>query len=285
MRPHYWDKLLSLYDTPDPADPEAVLKGYDRDHAARTASIALKVAQHLEFPEKLLEDFEITCLLHDLGRIGLDKDSFGRIFTLANKEGVATRPREFREQFPNVQPGMETDAFIQIMGQAFSREGITVNDSVRDQIEMRLGYKRRVGRMIERYRQQLRSWGIALKPWMVKVILYYYYPEELEGTSEEVRGLARILVASEQFEARNNRERGRDYYGRERESLRETFAYMDTLKAQGLISEREIGALAQLTWEGKLDDVLLEARELPPNATLPADDLAFIQDLKHAGLR
>jgi hypothetical protein len=75
--------------------------------------------------------------------------------------------------------------------------------------------------------------------------------------------LAEILVACEQFEAFSNRQRGRDYYVRHRESLTEAFDYLESLRREGILSRPVVEALRDLTAEGAFDAVLKEARGRP----------------------
>ena len=91
-------------------------------------------------------------------------------------------------------------------------------------------------------------------------MLYYYYPEKLNGAQPWVRQLAEILVACEQFEAYSNQRRGRDYYVRQREDVSEAFAYLDALQGEGIISRPVVQALRALASEGVFDRVLEEAR-------------------------
>src|SRR5205823_4265985 len=75
-----------------------------------------------------------------------------------------------------------------------------------------------------------------------------------------VRELAEVLVACEQFEAYSNRERGRDYYTRNKEQLSEAFAYLEKLRGEQILSERVLNALRQSAAEGDFDRILTEAR-------------------------
>jgi hypothetical protein len=77
---------------------------------------------------------------------------------------------------------------------------------------------------------RLRELAVTWSPWMSRIMLYYYYPEKLNGAQPWVRQLAEILVACEQFEAYSNQRRGRDYYVRQREDVSEAFAYLDALQ-------------------------------------------------------
>lgn len=125
---------------------------------------------------------------------------------------------------------------------------------------MRLGYARRLTRVLRAVRPRLAALGIRWSPWMKQVMLYYYYPEKLTAVAPWVRQLAEVLVACEQFEAYNNRRRGRDYYARTREPLAEAFAYLDKLRAEGTLSEPVVAALYDLAADGAFDPVLAEAR-------------------------
>jgi hypothetical protein len=102
--------------------------------------------------------------------------------------------------------------------------------------------------------------GVMWLPWMQQVMLYYYYPEKLATAEPWVRQLAEILVACEQFEAYSNQRRGRDYYVREKETLADAFAYLETLQQEGILSGRVMRALRRLTAQGEFDAILEEAR-------------------------
>lgn len=132
-----------------------------------------------------------------------------------------------------------------------------------EQIEMRLGYARRLARRVRTVKPKLKTLGIEWQPWMQQVMLYYYYPERLAKAKAWVRQLAEILVACEQFEAYSNRRRGRDYYARNKESLSEAFAYLDKLGQEGILSAQVLSAVRLLTAEGAFDPILEEARGEP----------------------
>ena len=98
---------------------------------------------------------------------------------------------------------------------------------------------------------------------MQLVMLYYYYPERLMDAQPWVKQLAEILVACEQFEAYSNRQRGRDYYVREKETLAEAFAYLGRLAGEGILSDEVVRTLRELAGEGTFDAILEEARGCP----------------------
>jgi hypothetical protein len=141
--------------------------------------------------------------------------------------------------------------------------GIILDRWAREQIEMRLGYARRLARRLRIVKPLLREMGITWLPWMDRIMLYYYYPEKLEGAQPWVRQLAEILVACEQFEAYSNQRRGRDYYARQREDLSEAFAYLDALQRTGILSRSVVLALRELAAEGVFDTILEQAKGRP----------------------
>jgi len=108
---------------------------------------------------------------------------------------------------------------------------------------------------------------------MSLVMLYYYYPERLKGAPGWVRQLAEVLVACEQLEAYNNRQRGRDYYARRRETLAEAFAYLEKLRVEGILSATVVTALHDLAAEGAFDRILSEAR----GAALSPREVRFLR--------
>jgi len=271
--------LMRLYDYPHPRKPGRVIRGYDRHHALRTARMCAAVARRLGHPEERVQRYQIACLLHDLGRAGLDQELFGKIWSWARANGIPTRPREWRAVHPSTAYGRETEAFLVRYTQDLSRLGVPLDSWTAEQVEMRLGYARRLARQLRTARPKLAQLGVKWAPWMARVMLYYYYPEKLNGSARWVRELAEVLVACEQFEAYSNRQRGRDYYTRKKESLPEAFAYLDKLQVEGILSPRVVQTVRELAAEGAFDKVLVEAR----GATLPCWELWFLRSLKRDG--
>jgi hypothetical protein len=255
--------LLRLYDYPDPRRPDRLIRGYDRAHALRTARMCAAVAGRLGHPPQRVQAYQIACLLHDLGRAGLDRRLFGAIWSWAKARGIPTRPREWRAAHPATRYGKETEAFLARYARDLEQAGIVMDAWAREQVEMRLGYARRLRRRLRQVRPRLLALGIPWASWMEQVMLYYYYPEALDEAPAWVRQLSEVLVACEQFEAYSNRRRGRDYYARTRESLREAFAYLDKLKTKGILSEAVVASLRQLAAEGTFDQILAESRGGP----------------------
>ena len=253
-------KLLQLYDYPDPRRPGRFIRGYDGPHALRTARMCAAVAQRLGREPALIRQYQIACILHDLGRAGLDRPLFGRIWSWARAQGIPTRPREWRAIHPLTKYGRETEAFVSLYRVSMEGAGIVFDDWAREQVEMRLGYARRLAKRLRVVKPLLREMGITWSPWMGRIMLYYYYPEKLEGAESWVRQLAEILVACEQFEAYSNERRGRDYYARRREELSEAFAYLDQLQREGIVSRPVVRTLRALAAEGQFDRILEEAK-------------------------
>lgn|SRR5574341_195353 len=252
--------LLSLYDYPDPRRSGRLIRGYDRPHALRTARMCVAVAMRLGHPRARIVQYQIACLLHDLGRSGLERKLFGDIWSWAKRRGIPTRPREWRAVHPETRYGRETEAFVARHRRELEAAGIRMDAWAREQVEMRLGYARRLRRRLGEIRPRLVGLGVRWAPWMGLVIQYYYYPERLAGAPAWVRQLAEVLVACEQFEAYNNRRRGQDYYTRSRETLRDAFAYLEKLRVEGILSEAVVGALRSLAGEGAFDRLLTQAR-------------------------
>jgi hypothetical protein len=159
--------------------------------------------------------------------------------------------------------GRETEAFLAQHKGDLEAIGVPMDRWACEQVEMRLGYARRLARRLRAVRTDLRNLGVRWSGWMGTVMLYYYYPERLSAAPPWVRQLAEILVACEQFEAFSNRQRGRDYYVRHRESLTEAFDYLESLRREGILSRPVVEALRDLTAEGAFDAVLKEARGRP----------------------
>lgn len=253
-------KLLRLYDYPDPRNPRRIIRGYDCAHALRTARMCAAVALRLGHPVSRVRQYQIACLLHDLGRAGLDRRLFGRIWSWARRQGIPTRPREWRAVHPTTRSGRETEAFVARHGRALEKAGIPLDDWTKEQIEMRLGYARRLARRVRAVKPKLARLGVRLAPWMVWVMLYYYYPERLNGAARWVRELAQVLVACEQFEAQSNRLRGRDYYTRAREDIREAFAYLEKLQAEQILDREVVATIKSLAAGGAFTALLAQAR-------------------------
>jgi hypothetical protein len=221
------------------------------------------VAQRLGHAPALVERYQIACLLHDLGRAGLDRRLFGRIWSWAKQRGIPTRPREWRLVHPATTYGQETEAFLSRYGEDLKAAGIVVDSWAREQVEMRLGYARRLSRRLRTAKPRLTELGISWSPWMTQVMLYYYYPERLARAKPWVKQLAEILVACEQFEAYSNQRRGRDYYARDKESLPDAFRYLDKLRQDGMLSRVVVATVQRLAAEEEFDEILEEARGAP----------------------
>ncbi len=256
-------KLLHFYDYPDPRRSGRLIKGYDCAHALRTARMCAAVAQRMGHQPARVKQYQIACILHDLGRAGLDRKLFGRIWSWARGQGIPTRPREWRARHPETRYGRETEAFVKRYKEAMAAMGLALDPWACEQVEMRLGYARRLARRLRIVKPILGELGIAWLPWMGRVMLYYYYPEKLEGARPWVRQLAEILVACEQFEAYSNQQRGRDYYARRREDLSEAFGYLDALQREGILSRPVVMALRTLAGEGAFDTILEQAKGRP----------------------
>ena len=252
--------LLRLYDYPDPRNPGRTIRGYDCAHALRTARMCAAVALSLGHSPRRVKQYQVACLLHDLGRAGLDRRLFGRIWSWAKQHGIPTRPREWRAVHPKTRYGRETEAFLARHGAELANAGIPLDAWAREQIEMRLGYARRLARQVRAVKPKLAGLGVQWAPWMGRVMLYYYYPERLARASRWVRQLAQVLVACEQFEAYSNRMRGRDYYTRGKEDVRDAFAYLEKLRAEGIVDRSVLGAIKSLAADGAFTKVLAAAR-------------------------
>jgi len=253
-------RLMRLYDYPHPAHPGRVIRGYDRPHAVRTARMCAAVAGALGHGAKRVHQYQIACLLHDLGRAGLDRRLFGKIWSWAKERGIPTRPREWRAIHPETIYGRETEAFLRQYRNELEADGIAMTPWAKEQIEMRLGYSRRLARRLRMVRPAIGKMGVTWAPWMQHVMLYYYYPEKLASATPWVKQLAEILVACEQFEAYSNQRRGRDYYVRKNETLIDAFAYLEELQQEGVLSDVVMGTLRRLTAQGEFDAILEEAR-------------------------
>jgi hypothetical protein len=240
-----------------------LIRGYDVPHALRTARMCAAVAQRLGHTRTIVERYQIACLLHDLGRAGLDRPLFGRIWSWAKQRGIPTRPREWRAVHPTTAYGRETEAFLRRYEPELQAAGIVMDSWAREQVEMRLGYARRLARRLRQVKARLDQLGVSWSPWMKLVMLYYYYPEKLARAKPWVKQLAEVLVACEQFEAYSNQQRGRDYYTRVKEHLPDAFAYLQKLRREGLLSRAVVDALQGLAAEGEFDQILKEARGVP----------------------
>lgn len=256
-------RLMKLYDYPHPKQPKRVIRGYDRPHAVRTARMCAAVASRLGHSDERVRSYQIACLLHDLGRAGLDRQLFGTIWSWAKERGIPTRPREWRAIHPETRYGRETETFLSLYREDLEAAGITMDRWAGEQVEMRLGYARRLARRLRTVKPGLQRMGVKWAPWMQRVMLYYYYPERLATAKPWVKQLAEILVACEQFEAYSNQQRGRDYYVRNKESLSEAFAYLDKLVQEGILSGTVVQTLHTLAGEGVFDAILEEARGGP----------------------
>ena len=270
-------RLLRLYDYPHPTIPRRIIRGYDRPHAVRTARMCAAVAAALGHDSARVRQYQIACVLHDLGRAGLDRALFGKIWSWAKAQGIPTRPREWRARHPETRYGRETEAFLRRYRDDLDAAGIPMTPWAKEQVEMRLGYSRRLSRRLRTVRGEIKGMGVRWKPWMQRVMLYYYYPEKLAAAQAWVKQLAEILVACEQFEAYSNQQRGRDYYVRKKETLADAFAYLETLQREGILSRTVMSALRGLAAAGEFDRVLEEAR----GCRLSPAERKFLRRMEH----
>jgi hypothetical protein len=270
-------RLLRLYDYPHPTIPRRIIRGYDRPHAVRTARMCAAVAAALGHDSARVRQYQIACVLHDLGRAGLDRALFGKIWSWAKAQGIPTRPREWRARHPETRYGRETEAFLRRYRGDLDAAGIPMTPWAKEQVEMRLGYSRRLSRRLRTVRGEIKGMGVRWEPWMQRVMLYYYYPEKLAAAPAWVKQLAEILVACEQFEAYSNQQRGRDYYVRKKETLADAFAYLETLQREGILSRTVMSALRGLAAAGEFDRVLEEAR----GCRLSPAERKFLRRMEH----
>jgi hypothetical protein len=270
-------QLLRLYDYPHPTIPRRIIRGYDRPHAVRTARMCAAVAVALGHDSARVRQYQIACVLHDLGRAGLDRVLFGKIWSWAKAHGIPTRPREWRALHPETSYGRETEAFLARYRRDLDAAGIPMTAWAKEQVEMRLGYSRRLSRRLRTVRGEIKRMDIRWEPWMQRVMLYYYYPEKLADAPVWVKQLAEVLVACEQFEAYSNQQRGRDYYVRKKETLADAFAYLEKLQQEGILSRTVMSALRGLAAVGEFDRVLEEAR----GCRLSPAERKFLRHMEH----
>ena len=272
--------LLALYDVPDPQRPGGVIPGYDKAHAARTTEMVLLVARRLGFTEETLRKLEVAALLHDIGRAGMDATLFGRIFQAAQASGLPVRVGELVRRYPHISKEHAAEAFLDLARPTLEATGLVVDNSVVQHVEMRMGFDRRVRRVLADKVADLQALGVTVEPWMEQVILYYYYPERMEGASADVRLMGMVLVACENFEAYNNVQRARDYYGRDHPSLRDAFATVRRFVRDGLVTSQVYDALRDSTLEGEFDALVRESQGLPSDAPLRQEDVDFLSELR-----
>ena len=275
--------LLSLYDAPSPGDPSRVVPGYDKAHAERATRIVLALAGELALPQEWLADLEVTCLLHDLGRAGMDPQLFGSIFRLAEERGVPVRLSELRERYPDLEEEHACAHFLDLMAPVFHEAGLEITPAVADHVSMRLDFRGRLRRVLDECKPKLAAWGVAAHPWMEKVMLYYYYPALIADEPAEVRRMGMMLVAGENFEAYNNHERARDYYLGRDATLAAVFDALDRFEQRGLVDGAVMDALRRLTASGSLDSVIKESRGMAADDSLPPEDVAFQRRLAATG--
>lgn len=241
--------------------------------------MCVAVAAALEHPRPRLAQFETACLLHDIGRVGLQPALFGKIWTWAKSQNIPTRPREWRAKFPETPYGRETRTFIQVYKAALTAQGLPLNAEVKDHIDMRLGFARRLQKHLPPVRARVRELGLTWAPWMGRIMLYYYYPEQLEGVSPWTHQLAEILVGCEQLEAYSNHRRGQDYYAREGESFATAFTFLDNLTKEGILSRPVTNTIRRLSREGHFSSILRQAR----GGRLTSADQRYLQSLAVTG--
>lgn len=273
------DKLLSLYDVPDPEHPGRTLPGYDRGHAERATRLLLLVAHALGLSAGREQELEVTGLLHDLGRTGMDPVLFARIFSIAHANGMPLRLPGLRAAYPSVPADEAPIFYIKLLRPRLEADGLAVDARVIDHIRMRMDFRGRFREQLGASQEVLHSLGLAFHPWMEKIALYYYYPEEMEGEVPDVRLLGMAQVVCENFEALNNARRGRDYYGRQQERLEDVFNVLAGFVMDGLVSPQAVTCLKALAASGALTDIICESRGLSPDSDLPPEELAYLRAL------
>jgi hypothetical protein len=237
-----------------------MLPGYDKAHAHRTARMCVPIAEALGHPLPRLKQFEAACVLHDMGRAGLDPKLFGTIWSWAKQQGVPTRPREWRAKHPETPYGQEAQAFMKRYKNELREQGLKLTPSVKDHIAMRLGFARRLKKCLRPVKTTLHILEIEWAPWMERIMLYYYYPEKLDTAPGWMHQLGEILVACEQLEAYSNHRRGQDYYARSEESFQAAFSYLRQLTKQKIVSQEVFRTICRLTREGCFTAILRQAR-------------------------
>ena len=222
--------------------------------------MCVPVAAELGHSLPRLKQFEVACLLHDMGRVGLDPKIFGAIWSWAKQHGIPTRPREWRAAYPKTPYGKEAHDFLKRYHDELQEQGLTMTPLVKDHIEMRLGFARRLKKYLQPVKTTLHSIGIEWVPWMERIMLYYYYPEKLDRAPGWTHQLGEILVACEQLEAYSNHRRGQDYYARSKESFQSAFSYLRQLTNQHIVGKEVLRTICRLTREGSFTPILRQAR-------------------------
>ena len=166
-------QLMRLYDISHPLRRGRLIRGYDRAHAIRTARMCAAVASALGHEPDRVRQYQIACLLHDLGRAGLDRPLFGKIWSWAKAHGIPTRPREWRAIHPETTYGRETEAFIARYRQALATDGILITPWAKEQIEMRLGYARRLARRLSAVLSSIAPKGVS-REYMKHTVIQKY---------------------------------------------------------------------------------------------------------------
>jgi hypothetical protein len=277
------EAFLALYDTPDHAHPGHMMPGYDRDHARRTTAIVLRAALQVGIAPEWMERLELIALIHDLGRAGMDPVLFGRIFGLAQQAGLPVRLPELKERYPNVTEEFAAELWLDLARSTLESNAVYVTSQLRSHIAMRMDFKGCLREQLKRHEATLEFLGVVVEPWMEKVILYYYYPHLMVDEELAVQRMGMLLVACENFEAFNNARRGRDYYGRDRETMQDAFATLTSFQERGLVDADIIQALACLAASGELDSIVQEARDRPENEPFPDEDKAFLDSFCQSG--
>jgi len=276
------EALLALYDTPDPAHPGHMMPGYGREHARRITAIVLSAAPQVGIAPEWMERLELIALLHDLGRAGMDPVLFGRIFSLAQQAGLPVRLPELKKRYSNVIEEFAAELWLDLTRSTLESNTVYVTSQLHSHIAMRMDFKGCLREQLKRHEATLEFLGVVVEPWMEKVILYYY-PHLIVGEELAVQRMGMLLVACENFEAFNNARRGRDYYGRDRETVQDAFATLTSFQERRLVDADIIQALACWAAPGELDSIVQEARDRPANEPLPDEDKAFLDSFCQSG--
>ena len=129
-----------------------------------------------------------------------------------------------------------------------------------EQVEMRLGYARRLARRLRQVKPDFEDPGHRLAAMDGPSDVVLLLSGETAARNPGSGNWPKSGWPAEQFEAYSNQQRGRDYYVHAKETLPEAFTYLDTLRREGLLSAVVVDTVQRMTAEGEFDYILEQAR-------------------------
>lgn len=278
-------------------------------HAIRTSRLALLIARSMGIPARDQVLLVYGALLHDVGFFsGPARD---RWFELATKYKILNPIEEARQDLDGFcekydcqllrtlredHSGdiliLEIERNIHLILAVKVRdicehegEDLSALEPVEGQLEKAFNhaeYSAKILRQVPAGTLQYLGLPQGLLSEALPIAQYHTSPSRMpSGTPDNIKRLTRILAAADSLEVANNRQRGRDFYNRGKETFEDTFFWLNRKVDQHDTTREIVTAVERLivTQDPEMISVILEARE---TKRLPRYDLAFIESKKPA---